>query len=141
MGLLLGAVIFKTNPTWWGVSWNSWFWLFLLLTQGYVLRRMKRIWQPLSFLIAYALYLYMKNPGNIFPLLMDGSLFLFAFVMLPEPQTSPTKTYWTYLWGPLVVINILLITFLPDFNVDSLLSSLILANGESLLLRKALHEI
>ncbi|MBI3385428.1 RnfABCDGE type electron transport complex subunit D [Candidatus Gottesmanbacteria bacterium] len=141
LGLLFGAMVLKISPTWWGVAWNNWFWLFLLFFQGYVLKRMKRIWHPLSFLIAYALYLFLRNPGNILPLLLDSSLFLFAFVMLPEPQTAPLKGFWTYSWGPLVVVNIFLLSHLSGFVWDPLLSALVLANGESLFLRKVLHEV
>lgn len=141
LGLIFGAIFFKVTPSWWAVAWNSWFWLFLLISQGYVLKRMKRIWQPLTFLIAYAFYLYVKNPGNIFPLLLDSSLFLFAFVMLPEPQTSPSRTYWRYLWGSLVVFNMFIISLLPEFNLDPLLSALIVADGEYLIFRKLTHEI
>ncbi len=141
LGLLFGTVVLKISPTWWGVAWNGWFWLFLLLSQGYVLARMKRVWQPISFLIAYGFYLFIGNPGNIFPLLLDGSLFLFVFVMMPEPQTAPLSRFWKYGWGPLVVVNIYLLSLLSGFKWDPLISALVLANGESLFLRRVFHEV
>ena len=141
LGLLISSLILKTQISWWAVAWSSWFILFLIITQGYVLRRIKRLWLPLSFLFSYAVYLFLKSSGNILPLLFDSTIFFFALIMLSEPQSSPSLKYWQYFFGPLAVINIFLLSSFSQLDLDPLLTSLVLANGESFLIRKIKHEI
>lgn len=40
--------------------------------------------------------------ANALRLTFDGTVFFFAFIMLPEPKTSPIKGLWQYSWGVFV---------------------------------------
>lgn len=126
--LIAASFIFGNAITWWGVSWSMQLWIFVFVAAGYVLWRLHRIWLPVGFLLVYWIYLSLQG-GFSLTLISDPTIALFAFVMLPEPQTSPIKGYFRYTFGVLVAaILIVESIFFSQVLADPLLISLITAN-------------
>lgn len=127
-GLVVSSLAFRDATTWWGVSWNQDIWIFIFATVSIVLWRLRRIWLPVGFLLVY--WLYLTTQGSFSnSVITDPTIALFAFIMLPEPQTSPIKGSFRYTFGILVgVLLVIYSVFLPRLPTDSLLISLITAN-------------
>jgi len=126
--LAAASFIFDNAITWWGVSWSMQLWIFVFIAAGYVLWRLRRIWLPVGFLLAYWIYLSLQG-GFSLTLISDPTVALFALIMLPEPQTSPIKGYFRYTFGVLVAaILIVESIFFPQISANPLLISLITAN-------------
>ncbi len=119
VGLFLGGIIFNLNVSWWGSSFQTHFWDFLiLLTPGIIsFYKMKRYGSILSFLIVYELLTGFKN-------LLDPTTIFFALVMLPEPMTSPFDLKKQILYGAIVAVAITILSYfpiLPDVFIPALL--------------------
>lgn len=129
-GILGVAFITGAPVAWWAVSFSPWI-IPLIVSASYTLYQLKRLWLPITFLATYGLYFLLFVPKEtLLPILLDGTVFLFAFVMLPEPITSPSAGRWKYAFGPLVfVVSILIgrIGQLPDVFLPALLLGNILA--------------
>jgi len=137
-GLLLGAIIFGYNISWWGVSFQK-FSIFnfqflipflVLLSPALIsILRMKRYRITLSFLVTYALININLN------LFLDPTILFFSIVMLPEPMTSPNRHNRQILFGIFVVLISVLISS-PTLNsqlstlnfIDPLIFALLLGN-------------
>lgn len=104
-GIMTVSLAFGTPVAWWGVAWGKLPLLILIPAMIRVLWRMKRIFLPIGFLVIYLIYyLTLFDQKSAVLALVDGSLLLFALVMLPEPITSPIVGYSKYLFGPAVAI-------------------------------------
>lgn len=104
-GIMAIALAFGTPVAWWGVAWGKLPLVVLAPAMIRILWRMKRLWLPAGFLVVYLVYyLTLFDPKNAVLALLDGSLLLFALVMLPEPITSPIVGKNKYLFGPAVAI-------------------------------------
>ncbi len=127
-GLVFSSLLFKGAITWWGVSWSSYISLFLFIAASFVLFRLHRLWLPVGFLIAYWLFLYFRGLFTL-SLIADSVAALFAFVMLPEPQTSPIYSYFRYIFGVVVATFLIFysLTF-PNIAIDLFLLSLLSAD-------------
>ena len=134
-GLLVGAIIFHHNVSWWGVSWQQFFpqsgiplrgtipFLILLSPALISILRMKRYRITLSFLIAYALINIKLNS------FLDPTVLFFSIVMLPEPMTSPNRHNRQILFGIFVAIISIIASFpISNLSLDPLIFSLLLGN-------------
>jgi len=134
-GIMATSLIFGVSVAWWGVAWERLPLIILIPLMVRILWRMKRPWPPLAFLAVYYIYLItLISPSDAFSTLMDGSVLLFALVMLPEPITSPAIGKFKYLFGILVAIlviglsytKILEEVFLPALLLGNLIGFLVL---------------
>lgn len=127
-GILAVNLAFGTPVAWWGVAWSRLPLLILVPAMVWVLWRLKRQFIPLTFLATYFVYLLtLSPPGDSLKILIDGTVMLFALVMLPEPITSPNWGYFRYLFGFLVVVlAIVLPKFVPVS--DNFLPALLVGN-------------
>lgn len=127
-GIMAVSLIFGTSVSWWGVAWSSWPILVLLPVMFLILRKLNRLFIPVTFLLVYFIYLAAQTtPDDALKTLFDGSVFLFALVMLPEPITSPGWGYFKYVFGAMVAILAIVI---PKFLLvsDNFLAALLLGN-------------
>ncbi len=146
-GLLIGGFIFNAGVAWWGSSFqypNNFnvqtiiLFIILLLPLYVSISRTKRYWSIATFLIAYAI-LYIVTTGNFSPnaisiTVLNPTLLFFAFVMLPEPMTSPNVRNRQILYGLFVAVLNTIITssllapitslvLIPDALILSLLAA------------------
>lgn len=148
-GIMSSSILFQVPIAWWGVAWGIWPSVILIPLIARVLIRLKRLMLPVSFLVVMYIYLivnfFVLSGGNssggsmiadLFNFtklyFLDGTLILFAFVMLPEPITSVATGKFKYFFGVLVsalAIIIGLINIKVSSVVDEVfLTSLLLAN-------------
>lgn len=155
-GILATSILFQVPVAWWGVAWGIWPSIILIPLMGRILMRLKRLIVPVTFLMIMFFYLLINyffvfdgiaskiNLGDILNFtklyFLDGTLILFAFVMLPEPITSPASGKFKYFYGVLVAAIAILIGLanikLSDVVDEVFLTSLLLTNLISFLLIK-----
>ncbi len=126
-GLFFSHLIFSNTISWWAVSWqqlnvqnlSAIIYILILLLPGLVsIVRMRRFVNILAFYITYAL---------LNQTIFDPTAIFFAFVMLPEPMTTPSKRTDQFLFGISIAVLSFIIRFpLPDvFTPVLLLGNLI----------------
>lgn len=135
LGIMGVNLAFGTPVAWWAVAWGMLPAYVLLFGMPYILFKVRRLLTSLSFVAVYSVYLFsILPPSNILRLLIDSSFLLFVLVMLPEPITSTNRGLFKYLFGPLVAIlaiglsytRILSDVFLPALLFANLISFLTL---------------
>ena len=105
LGIMTVALAFGTPVAWWGVTWGKLPLVILIPVMVRILWRMKRLWLSVGFLTIYFIYyLTLFDPKAAFLAIVDGSLLLFALVMLTEPITTPAVGNYKFLFGPAVAI-------------------------------------
>jgi Na+-translocating ferredoxin:NAD+ oxidoreductase RnfD subunit len=134
-GIMAVFFMFSATVSWWGISWG-WYPLVILVPfMARILRKLKRLFLPFSFLTIYASYLFIFSSAEFgLRILTDPTVLLFALVMLPEPITSPIYRYLKYIFGGLVALISIFISgflnlseiFLPALLVANLGSFLII---------------
>ncbi len=131
LGILTSSLIFQRPVAWWAASWGVIPAAIIAVGMISVLDRLHRFWMSGIFLLIYVFI------TRSLPLIIDGTVFLFAFVMLPEPVTSYSGKFWRYGWGALVGGFVAIQTLVPIVNADPLLTALLAANlvGYTLLKR------
>ncbi len=135
-GVMAVYFAFGIPAAWWAVAWSRLPLLILIPAMVWVLFRMKRLWIPLTFLGVYLIYnLTIFTPDNALRSLIDGSVFLFALVMLAEPITSPTVGNFKYFLGPVAAVASIIFSKVA-FLGDSFLPSLLIVNFGAFLIRK-----
>ncbi|MBI2984680.1 MAG: RnfABCDGE type electron transport complex subunit D [Candidatus Kerfeldbacteria bacterium] len=143
-GIVLASVLFGLPVAWWAVSWS---WIpsaILLIGMVPVLRRLRRLWLPTTFLIVYTSWigLVVGEIGPVLRQLVDGTVLLFALVMLPEPVTSPANRAWKYVFGALVagiVITVSVGRKLLPVPIDVFLLSLLSADVIAVLVQTGMN--
>lgn len=117
------------SPISWWVTAAGGISLILLSLSSFVLYKLKRLQISLIFLLGYFLFMtYLKGLSNAFLLTVDGTVFLFAFVMLPEPMTSATSGRWKYGFS-LIVLGLAIFNSLFHLSItDPLLLALLETN-------------
>ena len=140
-GLLTSSIITGTPVAWWGASWNILLILILYIGTLPVLKRLRRLYIVGGFLLFYFIFSILTTQNiQTIQFLIDGTVILFALIMLPEPQTSPISGHWLKKFGVyvalimIVLINVL--KYLPNINIDPLLLSLLIGDLLSVLLIK-----
>lgn len=128
LAVVTTGLLFHLNASWWTVASGGIF-LFIIILSGFVLWKLKRLHVPLIFISVYFLYLLISaNFQTARVLTLDGTIFLFSFIMLPEPMTSLISGNWKYLFPVLVLLLFALINILKISTPDPLLTSLLIAN-------------
>lgn len=130
LGILVISLLFKTSPSWWGSSWSLLPVLIIYLGSLPVLKRLRRLYIIGGFMIIYFLFTFLST-RNIQSLkfLIDGTVVLFAMVMLPEPQTSPVAGHFLKTFGVFVgILMIILVKLLSSLNLDFLISALLIGD-------------
>jgi Na+-transporting NADH:ubiquinone oxidoreductase subunit NqrB len=118
-GIFVTSLLFNRPVAWWGAAWGLIPAVIIFIGMAYALYKIRRLWMALIFLVIY---------GVAFPSTIDGTVFLFAFIMLPETITSVGGGWWKYGWGALTGVLMLVITLLFKINVDPFLSALLIAD-------------
>lgn len=135
-GIMAVYFIFSTPVSWWGISWGWYPLVILVPLMARILWRLKRLFLPFSFLAVYAAYLFIfSSVESSLRILTDPTVLLFAFVMLPEPITSPSYGYLKYVFGGLVVIISIIISGFLNLS-EIFLPALLVANLGSFLVRR-----
>lgn len=104
LGIVGATLIFGTQGAWWAVAFGKWPLLVLVPLMIRILWKMKRLTLPVTFLAVFYLLLITIISPTFEVSLFDGTLLLFALVMLPEPITSPAAGKFKFLFGPLVAV-------------------------------------
>ena len=138
-GLVISSFLFQSSISWWAVSATPvWSIAVLVIGMSVVLQRLRLLWMPVGFLGIYMAYLLFWSPSVLPIRLLDSSLFLFVFVMLPEYRTSPVIDHWRYSFGFFVGAIFMVLFQLFHLNSpDPLLVSLLLADLLSFLVIKS----
>lgn len=130
-GILLTSMLTGVPVAWWGVSWSPWV-IAIIVSVSYTLYQLKRLWLPITFILLYSIYHFVNvRDSSFLPLVFDGTVFLFVFVMLPEPITSPAVGKWKYTFGPLVLLLAVGLGLLGRLGIvlpDVFLPALLLGN-------------
>ena len=89
LAIFSSIYLFGTYDEWWGAS-N----IYVLILGGlFVMGKLRRVYLPGIFLLTFLLLLFISGPADFLTSAVSNyALFFFAFIMLPEPQTSPLKT-------------------------------------------------
>ncbi len=136
-GIMIVSLAFGVPVAWWTVSWGSLPLIILVPAMIRILWKMKRIWIPVTFLLTYLVFrLTTFDPKTAALSLIDGSLLLFALVMLTEPITSPVAGKLKYIFG----ISVALISIgLSKVSLTSevFLPALLICDLGAFLIRKA----
>jgi len=128
-GVYIASLIFGEPVSWWVASWSIVPAIILAIWMGWILMRMKRVWMPVTFLAVYFISnLLFGNIETAFSLTVDGTVFLFAWIMLPEPMTAINSGRWKYGWGILVGVLVFIESFFRVSFGDPLLLALLGAN-------------
>lgn len=141
LGIVGSAWLYQVPVSWWAVSW-SWIPAALIIVwMVVVLRQLRRLWLPATFMAVYLIWLAgtMAAGFNVLRVLLDGTTALFVFVMLTEPMTSPAVRSWKYLFGVLVGVLVIAVSRLSPsapLQIDVLLVSLLLANAVAAVARR-----
>lgn len=128
-GIFVTAALFDRPVAWWAASWGWMPLVIIFFGMAPILLGLRRLWMPVTFLLFYFLNaLLFSSPEATLRLTVDGTVFFFAFVMLPEPMTSASYGLWRYGWGVLVGLLVFFQSFLRVSIADPLLLSLLVAN-------------
>ncbi len=129
VGLVVSSLILGNHIAWWAASWGIVPAIILVIGMVPILIRLHRLLLPTAFLIVYFVMLsFSTSLSAAFHLTLDGTVFLFAFVMLPEPMTSTISGNWRYGWGIFVGAFVVLQNILRVSWLDPLLVALLGAN-------------
>ena len=133
-GIMATPLIFDIPVAWWGVTASGWSLIILIPLMTRVSGRMGRLTLPITFLAIYFIYLTIQSgSGKALSIIVDGTVMLFALVMLPEPMTSPIQGSFKYGFGILVAILAILFSSL-NFLEEAFLPALLLGNLAGFLL-------
>lgn len=121
LGILASSLIFNRPVAWWGASWGMVPVAIIGLGMFPILRRIRREWMAITFLLIYMIF---TSPRLAF----DGTVFLFAFVLLTEPKTSSIAGKWRWGWGILVGLLVFIQSLFGIAIADPLLFALLTAN-------------
>ena len=128
-GIVLSSALFNRPVAWWGAAWGIVPLLIILFGMLLPLRQLRRLWMPVSFLFVYGVGLaLLSSAESALKLTFDATPFLFAWVMLTEPITVPSRGLWRYGWGALVGALVIGFHVVGISWSDPLLTALLLAN-------------
>lgn len=134
-GIMAVSLTLGVGVAWWGVAWSKLLLLILAPAMFLILKKLMRLFIPAGFLATYFVYLLtIMAPAEAIETIVDGSVMLFALVMLPEPITSPNWGYFKFAFGILVALVAIVIgkffalseVFLPALLVSNLFAFLVL---------------
>lgn len=129
LGIVVSSFLFRRPVAWWGAAWGMVPVGIITVVMLAVLWKLRRHLMPITFLVVYfAINLTHGTVASAIRLTIDGTVFLFAFVMLPEPKTAPMQGTWRWGWGVLVGVLVFAQNFFGIATVDPLLVALLVAN-------------
>lgn len=141
-GIFVTSLVFGLPVDWWVISGSQVGTVALLVSMIYVLYKLRRLWIPATFLLVYFGQFLFLPRGVDAVLLLDGTVLLFAMVMLPEPRTSPTLGVWRYVFGLLVAGLAIGFGYVSvGASFDRLLAALLLANVTAFFMQLILKRI
>lgn len=129
-GLVSTSILFNLSTAWWGVAWGVIPLIIIVVGMMLALPRIRRLWIPVIFLSVYFLFNGITGSWiGAVRLTLDGTLFLFAWIMLTEPITTVSTGIWEYIM-PVVVAGLVIgETVLRIFITDPILLALLTANA------------
>ncbi len=134
-GIFATHILGQTPISWWAVAWHKLL-IFPIMAVVYTLFQLRRLEHPWLFLLTLYFYLLIQFSGRqAATLLIDGSVFLFAFIMVTEPMTSPAGGLLKFLWGPMIG-GLVFILSLLGASADVFIPALLLANLAFFVLRR-----
>jgi len=137
LGIMVASLTLNVAVAWWAVAWSQLPLIILVPSMIRVLWRMKRLFLPLTFILVYlAYYLTIFPPLAAVKSLVDGSLLLFALVMLPEPMTSPVVGKFKYTFATAVALVSIGLSYSGIFS-EVFLPALLAANLGAFLIKKS----
>ncbi len=137
LGIAASSLLFGRSVAWWGASWGMVPVGIIAVGMLPVLWKLRRHRMPITFLLVYfAINLAHGTVASAIRLTIDGAVFLFAFVMLPEPKTAPIQGAWAWGWGVLVGLLVFIQNLLGIGVGDPLLLALLVANLYSFLYKR-----
>jgi Na+-translocating ferredoxin:NAD+ oxidoreductase RnfD subunit len=145
-GLLVGYLLFGLNPSWWGATLHpgsdfspiNLLLYLLLLAFAYVsCYKVGRYVSVLSYILVYSILFFFitsgSSPAEYFRTLFSPGMLFFAFLMLPEPMTSPVNKNRQAIYGTIVALINAVLLYL-NFNLglvnipDSSIIALLIGN-------------
>lgn len=128
-GVVASSWLFHRPVAWWASSWGVLPVVIVSVGMLPILWRMHRHIMPFSFLTVFFLtHLFYGSIESALRLTLDGTVFLFALVMLPEPRTAPIAGAWWWGWGALVGLLVVAQSLFRIQDLDPLLVALLVAN-------------
>lgn len=129
LGIVGSSLLFGRSVAWWGVAWGMVPVGIIAIGMLPVLWKLRRLLLPITFLLVYFVVNFTHGTVvSAMRLTIDGTVFLFAFVMLPEPKTAPIRGVWVWGWGVLVGLLVFIQSLLGIGAGDPLLLALLAAN-------------
>ena len=126
LGILTASLVFGRPVAWWGAAWGMIPAVIILYGMAGALMRLRRLWMGTAFIVLYFIMnVFTGGIQGAINLTIDGTVFLFAFIMLPEPITSVGGGLWQYGWGVLVAVLVYAQSRFLQVNVDPLLTALL----------------
>lgn len=138
-GAFLVSFFPRVPIAWWGVAWNPLLSLLIIIGSLILLKRLRRLYIVGGFLLVYLFY-YILTTGSLLGLkaLIDGTVILFSFIMLPEPQTTPILNYWQKIFGLFVgFVLIAILKLSSGLPVDPLVLALLTSDLLSFIIIKS----
>ncbi len=130
IGITISSLVAGGVISWWVAAWGYIPSSIIVIGMATPLRQLHRLWLPVLFLATYFLtFLFFVTPTAAIRLTLDGTVLLFAFVMIPEPMTSVLFGVWRYAWGILVGLLVFGESLIHISWVDPLLLALLVANA------------
>ena len=127
-GVVFSTLIFGSHVSWWATA-SGGISLALILPVIYVLYKLKRLQFTCTFIIGYFIFFAsLQGLKAATSLTLDGTVFLFSFIMLTEPMGSSITKFWKWAFGPVVLVGVIISYFLKISFTDPLLISLLFAN-------------
>ncbi len=129
LGIVVSSFLFHRPVAWWAASWGGVSIIIVSVGMLPILWKLRRYVMPVTFLTVFFLTNFFYGTAqSALRLTIDGTVFLFAFVMLPEPKTVPATGAWKWGWGVLVGLLVLVQNLLGIGVGDPLLLALLVAN-------------
>lgn len=128
LGVIISTLIFGSTVSWWATA-SGGISLILILPVTYVLYKLKRLQFTFTFLSGYFIFFtIIQGPKTALSLTIDGTVFLFSFIMLTEPMTSSISKLWKWGFGIVVLTGVIISYLLKISFTDPLLLSLLFTN-------------
>lgn len=127
-GIVASSTLTGVSISWWAVAWGG-AQIPILILSAIILYKIKRLKLTGIFLMGYFIFMFVNQGFKpAISLTFDGTVFLFAFIMLPEPMTSLIEGIWKYIYS-LVVLAIIYMSQLLHLSLpDNLLVALLVTN-------------
>lgn len=127
-GVFISSILLNFPVSWSAVA-SGGILTILPILSVHTIYKLRRLQLSLIFLLGYFLFFSLTaGLKAAFSLTFDGTVFLFAFIMLTEPMTSNIAGFWKYGFS-LAVLGVMIINYFLRLNIgDPLLFSLLITN-------------